>query len=59
MHHYLHIDEKWFYLLQVKRPYYIMLDEAEHEKHYKSKRFITNVMFMAAVARPHYDCARK
>ncbi|GJQ67459.1 hypothetical protein Trydic_g8303 [Trypoxylus dichotomus] len=44
----MHIDEKWFYLLQVN----ITLDEAEPESHCKSKRFITKVMFMAAVARP-------
>ncbi|GJQ66340.1 hypothetical protein Trydic_g4383 [Trypoxylus dichotomus] len=54
MYDYVRIDEKWFYLSQVKT-----LDEAEPERHCKSKRFITKVMFMAAVARPRYDSARK
>lgn len=59
MYDYVHIDEKWFYLSQVKRSYYLMLDEAEPKRYCKSKRFITKVMFMAAVARPRYDSARK
>lgn len=59
LYDYVHIDEKWFYLTQAKRSYYIMLDEEEPHRACKSKRFITKVMFMAAIARPRYDPHRK
>ena len=36
-----------------------MLNEIEPERNSKSKKFITKVMFMAAVARPRYDTHRK
>jgi len=56
---YVHIDEKWFYLTKEKRSYYVTLDEELPERTCKSKRFISKVMFMAAVARPRYDHAKK
>ena len=59
LYDYVHIDEKWFYLTEVKRSYYLMLNEEEPERNCKSKRFITKVMFMAAVARPRYDAHQK
>lgn len=59
LYDYVHIDEKWFYITKVKRSYYIMLDEEEPSRNCKNKRFITKVMFMAAVARPRYDKHRK
>lgn len=59
LYDYVHIDEKWFYLTKIKRSYYLMLNEEEPERNCKSKRFITKVMFMAAVARPRYDTHRK
>lgn len=59
MYDYVHIDEKWFYLTQSKRSYYVLLDEQEPQRSCKSKRFITKVMFMAAVARPRFDYAKK
>lgn len=55
----VHIDEKWFYITQEKRSYYLMNDEEPPLRACKSKRFITKVMFMAAVARPRYDSHRK
>lgn len=51
----IHIDEKWFYLTQVNQTYYICLDEEPPHRTCKSKRFITKVMFLAAVARPRFD----
>ncbi|TBU00089.1 hypothetical protein CWI36_1747p0010 [Hamiltosporidium magnivora] len=36
-----------------------MLNEEKPERNCKSKRFITKIMFMAAVARPRYDAHRK
>ncbi|TBU09871.1 hypothetical protein CWI38_2100p0010, partial [Hamiltosporidium tvaerminnensis] len=59
LYDYVHIDEKWFYLTKVKRSYYLMLNEENPERNCKSKRFITKIMFMAAVARPRYDAHRK
>ena len=36
-----------------------MLDEEESHRSCKSKRFISKVMFMPAVARPRYDSHNK
>lgn len=52
------IDEKWFYITRNKRSYYVAMDE-EVYRTCKSKRFVTKVMFMAAVARPRYDPHQK
>lgn len=54
----IHIDEKWFYITKTSNSFYITLDETEPLRHCKSKRFITKVMFMAAVARPRWDSNR-
>lgn len=51
----VHVDEKWFNLTEVSGRYYIELDEPEPHRQVKSKRFITKVMFLAAVARPRFD----
>ena len=59
MYDYVHIDEKWFYITETKKSYYLLADEEPPERSCKSKRFITKVMFMAAVARPQYDSHRK
>lgn len=56
---YIHIDEKWFYLKKCKRSYYMLLDEETPHRTCKSKRFISKVMFMAAVARPRWDPHKK
>ncbi|ETV77485.1 hypothetical protein H257_08896 [Aphanomyces astaci] len=55
MHDYVHVDEKWFFLTKVKRRFYVYDDEELALRSVKSKRFITKVMFLAAVARPRYD----
>jgi len=59
LYDHVHIDEKWFYLMEEKRSYYLMNDEGPPLRACKSKRFITKVMFLAAVARPRYDPHRK
>ena len=56
---YVHIDEKWFYMTQTNRRYYVLPDEQVPHRTCKSKRFITKVMFLAAVARPRWDATRK
>jgi hypothetical protein len=50
----VHLDEKWFYLTKTSRRYYLVPGEAEPNRRCKSKRFITKVMFLAAVARPRF-----
>nr|XP_043631573.1 uncharacterized protein LOC122603025 [Erigeron canadensis] len=51
----IHIDEKWFYLSKPSKRYYLVPNEDEPYRTCKSKKFITKVMFLAAVARPRYD----
>jgi hypothetical protein len=55
----IHVDEKWFYMTKVKQTYYIWHDETAPLRSTKSKRFITKVLFLCAVARPRYDHHRK
>ncbi|XP_047962003.1 uncharacterized protein LOC125206824 [Salvia hispanica] len=52
LHNIVHIDEKWFYMTKTSDRYYLLSDEDEPYRSCKSKRFITKVMFMAAVCRP-------
>lgn len=58
MYNYVHIDEKWFYLSKESERYYLLPEEHEPLRTCKSKRFITKVMFLAAVARPRFDATR-
>ncbi|ETV97219.1 hypothetical protein H310_09601 [Aphanomyces invadans] len=51
----VHIDEKWFFLTKEKRTFYVYEDEELAHRAAKSKRVITKVMFLDAVARPRYD----
>ncbi|XP_074300456.1 uncharacterized protein LOC141631721 [Silene latifolia] len=54
MSHIIHIDEKWFYMTNPKCRYYIGSNEALPYRSCKSKRYITKIMFLAAVSRPTY-----
>ncbi|ETV71522.1 hypothetical protein H257_13185 [Aphanomyces astaci] len=58
MHNVVHVDEKWFYLTTVKGKFYVYDDEVLPHRQAKSKRFITKVMFLCAVAWPSYDVQR-
>lgn len=51
----VHIDEKWFYQTKESERYYLLPEESDPIRTCKSKRFITKVMFLAAVARPRFD----
>ena len=51
----IHVDEKWFYITQNSRKYYLLKGEEEPHQTMKSKRFLTKVMFLAAVACPRWD----
>ncbi|KAH9113888.1 hypothetical protein AeMF1_011989, partial [Aphanomyces euteiches] len=59
MHEYVHIDEKWFHITKVKRRSYAYDDEDLPPRPVKSSKFITKVMFLAAVSRPRYDHTKK
>lgn len=48
----IYVDEKWFYITQCEQTYYLAADEEPSHRSVKSKRFITKVMFLAAVMRP-------
>ncbi|KAL6557050.1 hypothetical protein OROHE_006926 [Orobanche hederae] len=50
----IHIDEKWFNLSRTTERYYLSPEEADPYRSCKSKRFITKVTFLCAVARPIY-----
>lgn len=54
----IHIDEKWFYISENKANFYLAADEDPPLRTVKSKRFMTKVMFIAAVARPRHDTSR-
>ncbi|KAF0737607.1 hypothetical protein AaE_008924 [Aphanomyces astaci] len=55
MYQTVHVDEKWFFLTTAKKRVYVYADEEVALRALKSKRFITKVMFLAAVARPRFD----
>lgn len=55
----VHVDEKWFYLSRANQRPYLLKDEEEPLRSCKSKRFMTKVMVLSAVARPRYDHAKK
>lgn len=48
----IHIDEKWFYLTRSEQTYYLAAGEAPPVRSVQSKRYISKVMFIAAVMRP-------
>lgn len=54
----VHLDEKWFYITKIKNTYYLLPDEEVPQRNVQSKRFITKIMFLAAVAQPRYDHIR-
>ena len=58
MNHIIHIDEKWFYMTKVNTRYYLAKGEKEPHRTTRHKGHIEKVMFLAAVACPHYYVAR-
>ncbi|ETN24457.1 hypothetical protein PPTG_00776 [Phytophthora nicotianae INRA-310] len=55
---YVHLDEKWLYLLKEKQRFYLGEHEAVPHITVKNKNFIIKVMFLVAVARPRCDAKR-
>lgn len=54
---FVHVDERWFYLFKDGQRYYLYDGEEPPVRKVQSKRFITKVMFIAAVARPRHNPA--
>ncbi|CAN0350163.1 unnamed protein product, partial [Discosporangium mesarthrocarpum] len=53
MYDWIHVDEMWFYVMKDGRGIYLHPEEdAPKPPRAQNKRFITKVMFLAAVARP-------
>ena len=55
----VHVDEKWFYLDKDKKSFYILPGEELPHRHCQSKRYLPKVMFLAAIARPRFDPAKR
>ena len=51
----IHVDEKWFFLSQQKEIYLLLPEEKNPKRCVKSKSHITKVMFLCAVACPHFN----
>lgn len=51
----VHVDEKWFYLLKLRRRVYLAPAEDAPHGQVQNKRFIPKLMFLCAVARPRLD----
>lgn len=58
MNDHVHVDEKWFYISKNQQKYYLAAGEEPPHRTCKSKRFVTKVMFLAAVARPRWNTAK-
>ncbi len=59
MYNYIHIDEKWFRIMQVNQTYYLLPYEEKPHRTTQSTRFIGQVMFLCAVARPRHNYNKK
>ncbi|KAL3519065.1 hypothetical protein ACH5RR_021654 [Cinchona calisaya] len=54
-YNHIHIDEKLFFMTKTSEKFYLLPEENDPLCTGKSKKFITKLMFIAAVARPRYD----
>ena len=48
------IDEKWFYLSQKSKKYYLLLEEDDPHRTCKNKNYIPRLMFLCVCARPRF-----
>ena len=51
----IHLDEKWFFLIQKKERYLLLLEEKNPKCCIKHKSHITKVMFLCAVVCPRFN----
>lgn len=59
MYNRVHVDEKWFYIMQLNGRVITVPGEEIRKTSLKSKRFLTKVMFLSAVTVPRYDYHNK
>ncbi len=52
---YVHLYEKWFYLIKASEKYLLGKKEVSPARYGKSRDSITKVMFLVAVAQPRFD----
>ncbi|XP_021737837.1 uncharacterized protein LOC110704362 [Chenopodium quinoa] len=55
MQHYIHIDEKWFYLNPETMTFYLTPNKETPYRAQQSKRFKLKAMFMGMIGKPLYD----
>lgn len=55
LYDYVHLDEKWFYLVKSKRRVYLTPTEVAPRVRVKHKSHVPKIMFLCAVARPRRD----
>ena len=55
MYQHIHIDEKWFFLMNHNQKYDLLPDEKHPVPKAKSKWFIQKVIFLCTVAKPIRD----
>ena len=55
----VHVDEKWFFIIELNGKFYLLPDEEEPLRQVKSKRYVMKVMFLCAIARPRWDPNKK
>ncbi|XP_021740858.1 uncharacterized protein LOC110707157 [Chenopodium quinoa] len=55
MNHFIHMDEKWFYLNPDKRRFYLLPSKEDPYRPIQSKRFKFKAMFMGLIGNPLYD----
>ena len=51
----IHVDKKWFFLTREKKRYLLHQGGKDPKHCVKHKSHITKVMFLCAVARPHFN----
>ena len=54
MYDYIHLDKKWFFMTNTNQIYYLLPNKLLPICKWKSKQYIKNIMFMAAVAWPRW-----
>lgn len=54
MNHLIHLDEKWFNLMEITEKCIIVPGENPKKRGCKSKRYIGKLMFLSAVGRPRF-----
>ena len=51
----IHVNEKWFFLSRQRERYLLLPEEKNLKRCVKSKSHITKVLFLCAIAHPHFN----